>query len=631
MKKGNLKRGQTSLAESHPHIAAEWDYEKNGDLTPDDVATKCNKKVFWICPNNHSYETRVFGRINCASAPCKKCKLMKNSFAVKCPDFVHEWSEENELSAEEVAYTSRLVIKWKCNAGHEWESTVMKRSGKKSGVPCAECKANNTSITKKRKLKPDQISLAESHPHIAAEWDYKKNGELTPNNISRGCHERVWWKCKRNHEWNYVISTRTARNIPCQQCKQYEISLAYNYPELLDEWDYDKNDMLDLDATIIAQRSNTYVHWKCAKGHEWSSMVRNRTGDRNAKCMECRKINYRKENSFGAKYPELLDEWNYEKNAEIGDPFEITAKAEFKVWWKCKLKGHEWFTMVYRRARGGGCPKCGIKKPKKGYSFLEKYPEISKLWDHDKNGKWTPSMISQGSNRIFWWKCSECKKSWKMRPNEIRRDTRCFDCRDRIKDLAKMRMTVADHNPLLIEEWHPDNKYKPHEVCKGSALKIKWICKEKGHVWTSEVTTRTRTDNSGCPKCSHKTYSKVAISWLETLISDTGNNIQHALNGNEKRIKLPNGKYAYVDGFCEETSTIYSFHGCWWHGHPPDKCKNGHLPSIIKAYNNKKDRLEKAYNRTIEREKQLKKMGYTVITMWECDYREKIKKKLINI
>ena len=41
--------------------------------------------------------------------------------------------------------------------------------------------------------------------------------------------------------------------------------------------------------------------------------------------------------------------------------------------------------------------------------------------------------------------------------------------------------------------------------------------------------------------------------------------IRHACNGGEVVIQI-NGKTYKVDGYCENTKTIYQFHGCYFHG-----------------------------------------------------------------
>ena len=41
-------------------------------------------------------------------------------------------------------------------------------------------------------------------------------------------------------------------------------------------------------------------------------------------------------NSFAAKYPQLLKEWHWEKNQELGiSPFEIGPGSGTKVYWAC--------------------------------------------------------------------------------------------------------------------------------------------------------------------------------------------------------------------------------------------------------------------------------------------------------
>ena len=43
-----------SLARLFPEIAIEWDYDKNYPLTPDKIAARAGRKVWWICPNGHN-------------------------------------------------------------------------------------------------------------------------------------------------------------------------------------------------------------------------------------------------------------------------------------------------------------------------------------------------------------------------------------------------------------------------------------------------------------------------------------------------------------------------------------------------------------------------------------------------
>ena len=47
--------------------------------------------------------------------------------------------------------------------------------------------------------------------------------------------------------------------------------------------------------------------------------------------------------------PELLNEWDYEKNKGI-NPEEMFRGSEKRVWWRCK-KGHSWKTLISDRVR----------------------------------------------------------------------------------------------------------------------------------------------------------------------------------------------------------------------------------------------------------------------------------------
>ena len=60
-------------------------------------------------------------------------------------------------------------------------------------------------------------------------------------------------------------------------------------------------------------------------------------------------------------------------------------------------------------------------------------------------------------------------------------------------------------------------------------------------------------------------YSKALIQWLEWRACFDNVTIQHALNVGEKSI--PGTRYK-LDSYCEETNTVYEYHGCVFHGCP---------------------------------------------------------------
>lgn len=59
--------------------------------------------------------------------------------------------------------------------------------------------------------------------------------------------------------------------------------------------------------------------------------------------------------SFGERYPELLEDWDYEKNEGIS-PFNVHAGSGAMVWFKCHICGNE-YQQYIRRAKSG-CQNC---------------------------------------------------------------------------------------------------------------------------------------------------------------------------------------------------------------------------------------------------------------------------------
>ncbi len=46
-------------------------------------------------------------------------------------------------------------------------------------------------------------SLAQTHPDIAKQWHPTNNGDLSPSDVTKGSHKKIWWKCDKedDHEW----------------------------------------------------------------------------------------------------------------------------------------------------------------------------------------------------------------------------------------------------------------------------------------------------------------------------------------------------------------------------------------------------------------------------------------------
>ena len=56
-----------------------------------------------------------------------------------------------------------------------------------------------------------------SNTYLLDEWDYEKNIEIDPTNITTGVDLKVWWKCK-GHSYKSQIRSRTVLKIRCPIC-----------------------------------------------------------------------------------------------------------------------------------------------------------------------------------------------------------------------------------------------------------------------------------------------------------------------------------------------------------------------------------------------------------------------------
>ena len=67
-------------------------------------------------------------------------------------------------------------------------------------------------------------------------------------------------------------------------------SLLDHCPQLCEEWDLEKNDILPQNVTVGSSRK---VWWRCPKGHSYQAAINHRTGKKPTGCPKCRGL-YRK-------------------------------------------------------------------------------------------------------------------------------------------------------------------------------------------------------------------------------------------------------------------------------------------------------------------------------------------------
>lgn len=524
-----------SLADLHPELAAQWDYEANGDLRPEDVSPGSNLKAHWVCTEDprHLWDAAIQGRVR--GAGCSVCRGLKvlpgvNDLATLYPGLAKQWDYEanGDLRPEDVSSKSNKRASWICSTDsrHRWDAVIAKRA---EGTGCSVC-AGKT-------VMPGVNDLESAHPVIAAQWDRAANGKLSPNQVTPGSQRRVWWLCPTDsqHRWEASIAKRVSGG-GCPVCSGHKLlpgvnDLATVCPELAAQWDDERNG--DLCPHEVAPGSGTKVWWRCTEGHSWEVSTNGRLHLKSLTIRSGCPICAGKQvlagfNDLATTHLETAAEWDYSANGAL-TPQCVTAGSGKRAWWVCSDDdGHCWDAVVNCRALGGdGCPYCSGYRASPGVNDLATtHPEIAAQWDHDANGDLTPQSVSAGSNKLVHWGCSEnALHLWIAKPVDRtgKNQTGCPYCSNQrvligCNDLATTHPEIA-----ALWDHSKNGNLTDKGVTAGSATKVWWLCL-LGHSWLTTPDVVTQATSTGCPFCSGRsvlvgfndlvtTHPKIAAEW----------------------------------------------------------------------------------------------------------------------
>ncbi len=108
----------------------------------------------------------------------------------------------------------------------------------------------------------------------------------------------------------------------------------------------------DLRAEDLHAHAGAMVWWRGSCGHVWREKVSMRSMRVDDSCPYCKNSKLlRGFNDLATTHPELVAEWDFERNGDLG-PTDVLANSNKRVWWKCK-EGHEWSGPVVNRVRKG--------------------------------------------------------------------------------------------------------------------------------------------------------------------------------------------------------------------------------------------------------------------------------------
>ena len=305
--------------------------------------------------------------------------------------------------------------------------------------------------------------LADSNPNLLDEWDYSLNGDLNPKELYRSSNENVWWKCKEDsrHQWQATVKRRVYNHTGCLYCAGKlvleEESFAAKHPDLMQEWDWEKNKNLDPKSLSCGSKKKAYWICKNNPSHTWRVDLYHRSYNRTG-CRKCANLNKEKR---GRKkllvndYPSIAKEWDFEKNTGI-DINKITHASAKRVSWVCNIdETHKWeSTVTNRTSKQRGCPYCNGELPSKKNSLKSIYPEVAEEWGFDKNFPLKPEDVTRASGKKVWWVCkNDPDHEWDaVVRNRTILGSNCPHCENEIKAI-RLKGYMLDNSSVLTKHY----------------------------------------------------------------------------------------------------------------------------------------------------------------------------------
>jgi len=386
-------------------ILDRWDYDLN-NKNPNEITHATTSKYYFKCPKGiHKSEKIIISDItsNKNNVYCRLC----NSFEYWCienerKNILDRWDYDlNKLKPDEISYGSNKKYYFKCPRGiHKSELKSISRftGGQEGSIKCNQC--NSFAQWGIDNLGEDFLEIY---------WDYEKNSNINPWEISYGSSKQVYIKCKKKeYHGSYPMQCNNfIKGERCGYCKgdklvhpkdsfaQYLIDL-YGDNALELYWDYINN--ININPWKILKssyKSKVYIYCQEKDYHDsyptfCNCFIR---GDRCPYCSN-RHGKVHKLDSLGTLHPEVLKIWS-DKNKKSS--YEYAPFSMQQVYWKCPERKHEEYPRIISNSNKCNfrCPECQYSKGEevisnyfisKGFIKIDQY-DFMRLIDENKYNK----------------------------------------------------------------------------------------------------------------------------------------------------------------------------------------------------------------------------------------------------
>lgn len=412
--------GFNDLATVRPDLAAQWDEEENKNLTPADVTEFSMKKVHWVCDFGHKWIATVAGRSAGNGCPiCANKQLLSgyNDIKTLFPKVAEEWDyETNKTRPEEHFAGTHKKVSWKClECGNVWVASIKERTYGGNGCPrCSfyhktsfpeqailfyikKCYPEAINSYKPDYLAPKEMDIYIPELNLAVEYD----GKAWHTNSARDFEKSQILK-----EHGVSLIRLRERGLPPAPEQDISIEVATFSGEA---------------AVLTGTISALFSEIKTRYSMEVSVDV---DVERDFSEIKAVYEGTKRERSLLYANPEILKEWNYEKNG-VFTPDKVTPHSQMLAWWTCSRCGKEWQQRIRTKMLGGLlCESCSKSDAnmrrmeeavKKGCAkAVADYSQLMKEWDHVENAALDPTCVSYGSERKVAWICASCENHFRM-------------------------------------------------------------------------------------------------------------------------------------------------------------------------------------------------------------------------
>lgn len=526
------RKGISDLRTWLPDIAAEWDAAEN-EIPSSEVFWQSDERGEFVCSEcGHQWKTKVSNR-TVRHSGCPECGRRRQaqkkrlarpgqSLADKYPEIAKELDAElSPLPADQIPYASNAEYPWVCPEHGTWWAKVGNRTLLGGGCPVCAGKV----------IQVGKNDLATTRPMLAAQWDYSKNGDLTPHDVTAGSSAIVYWICADcGHSWQQMVSQRAETNLACPKCRRKHEIAAIRNPLVETEWweQVGRERWSDGNTAVpelLSAGSHELILWKCPTcGEQWWQSVRRAVRGEGG-CPACGNRAYRAGvTDLVTKNPEVAADFDEEKNGIKAS--EVRFNERRRYWFKCHECGCEWETMLNARTVGGsGCPACATARnaetqslPTPGVNDLaSQRPDLAAELDEELSPR-PAHLICVGSGQKYPWHC-EKHGVWYTTPGLRSVGHGCPECGlERVIDLesrpTKGVNDLASQRPDLAAELvESTSPRKADEICLTSKHKYPWMCEKHG-IWYASPSARV-VGGTGCPRCRRSHGERDVLDILE--------------------------------------------------------------------------------------------------------------------